>query len=166
MNRIENAGSITKYAYDAAGNRINSTFNAGTANEKQTNYLVNDAMFSQVMEERDENNVLQKRYDWSDGLAPLKVENRTASGSYQSSYFLWDNTSSTRQLTDENGNVTDSLFYDAFGNTQAGGQGNTPNNLKLNSQEQGADGLYYLRARFYNPGTGRFLSEDPLLGSD
>jgi len=25
-------------------------------------------------------------------------------------------------------------------------------------------GLYYLRARYYNPGTGRFLSRDPLDG--
>jgi hypothetical protein len=25
-------------------------------------------------------------------------------------------------------------------------------------------GLYYLRARYYNPATGRFLSRDPLVG--
>ncbi len=36
LNRVENAGNVTKYAYDAAGNRVNSTFNAGTRSQIAT----------------------------------------------------------------------------------------------------------------------------------
>ena len=42
--------------------------------------------------------------------------------------------------------------------------GSTPNNVLFNGQQQDATGLYYLRNRYYNPSTGRFLSHDPMLG--
>ncbi len=43
--------------------------------------------------------------------------------------------------------------------------GNTPNRYRFNGQQlDGASGLYYLRARYYDQGLGRFLSHDPVLG--
>jgi RHS repeat-associated protein len=44
--------------------------------------------------------------------------------------------------------------------------GSTPNNfLYSGEQYDSALGLYYLRARYYNPATGRFLAMDPYQGS-
>ena len=61
------------------------------------------------------------------------------------------------------GNIT--YAYDAFGNT-AHGLGSSPNPYQFNGQANDGTGLYFLRARYYNPGDGRFLSQDPLIGSE
>jgi RHS repeat-associated protein len=51
--------------------------------------------------------------------------------------------------------------YDAFGN-KIGSTGTTPNNYLYRGEQYDSDlGLYYLRARYYNPATGRFMSRDP-----
>jgi len=57
--------------------------------------------------------------------------------------------------------VTDTYDYDAFGN-KLNSTGTTPNNMLYRGEEFDTDlGLYYLRARYYNPLTGRFMSRDP-----
>ena len=58
--------------------------------------------------------------------------------------------------------ATDSYEYDAFGNALQT-SGSTPNNYLYRGEQFDPDlGLYYLRARYYNPATGRFLSRDPI----
>jgi RHS repeat-associated protein len=57
--------------------------------------------------------------------------------------------------------VTDSYDYDVFGN-KINSTGTTPNNYLYRGEQFDSDlGLYYLRARYYNPITGRFMSRDP-----
>ena len=57
--------------------------------------------------------------------------------------------------------VTDTYEYDAFGNALIT-TGSTPNNYLYRGEQFDPDlGLYYLRARYYNPSTGRFMSRDP-----
>jgi len=64
-------------------------------------------------------------------------------------------------LTNAAGTVTDTYEYDAFGNSFTK-QGTTPNvYLYRGEQYDPGLGLYYLRARYYNPVTGRFMSRDP-----
>ena len=54
--------------------------------------------------------------------------------------------------------------YDALGETIVNEEG-TENSIKYTGEffDESA-GLYYLRARYYNPGTGRFISEDTNRG--
>src|SRR5208283_708070 len=67
-------------------------------------------------------------------------------------------------LTDLNAVVTDNYNYDAFGNLLSS-PGPTPNNYLYRGEQYDSDlGLYYLRARYYNPQTGRLLSRDPKDG--
>jgi RHS repeat-associated protein len=69
---------------------------------------------------------------------------------------------------DAAGNVSDSYAYDAFGlmlggNPTAANPSLTP--LLHNSEMYGSgSGMYYLRARSYDPGVGRFTSVDPVAG--
>lgn len=77
-------------------------------------------------------------------------------------YYQHDQYGSTRILTDQTGSAAASYTYDANGNlTTKTGTADTP--LRWNGQTQDTDtGLYYLRARYYDPATTQFLSVDPL----
>jgi RHS repeat-associated protein len=65
-----------------------------------------------------------------------------------------------RQLTNAPGVVTDTYEYDAFG-SELNSTGSTPNPYLYRGEFFDSDlGLYYLRARWMNPLTGRFMSRD------
>jgi RHS repeat-associated protein len=60
------------------------------------------------------------------------------------------------------GAVTDTYDYDGFGNL-IGSAGTTPNVYRYQGEALDAEtGLYCLRARYYDPVAGRFLTVDPL----
>jgi RHS repeat-associated protein len=68
-------------------------------------------------------------------------------------------------LTNSAGAVTDAYEYDAFGN-MISSAGTTPNVYLYRGERYDSDlSLYYLRARWYNPVTGRFMTRDPYEGS-
>nr|WP_281292436.1 RHS repeat-associated core domain-containing protein [Terriglobus albidus] len=77
------------------------------------------------------------------------------------SNFLTDVLGSTIALTDASGTVQTQYSYDPFGNTTQSGVSST-NSLAFTGREFDVAGLYYFRARYYTPQTGRFLSEDPI----
>ncbi|MGD0832667.1 MAG: RHS repeat-associated core domain-containing protein, partial [Terracidiphilus sp.] len=77
------------------------------------------------------------------------------------SIYGYDGAGSVRQLTNLAGTVTDAYNYDAFGN-KLNSTGSTPNVYLYRGEQYDPNlNLYYLRARYYNPATGRFLSRDP-----
>jgi len=154
-------GARSSYSYDASGMRLSqAAFNATGTLTGATSYVWNG---DRVAEERDQNGVLQAVYEHGQELGPLRLR-RLKDGNWQNRFFIGDGQDSTRQLMNEAGVVTDSYFYDAFGNALNGGQGVTTNSFKYTGQQQDSNGLYYLRARYYNAGTGRFLSQDPEMG--
>jgi RHS repeat-associated protein len=53
------------------------------------------------------------------------------------------------------------VTYSAFG-AMLSETGTSPNRLKYTGREDDGTGLYYYRARYYDPEIGRFISEDPL----
>ena len=74
--------------------------------------------------------------------------------------YLYDRRSSVRALTDGNGSITASYTYDAFGNLLSS-TGSTINPYRYTGQQfDSLTGLYDLRARYYDPTSGRFLSRD------
>jgi RHS repeat-associated protein len=83
-----------------------------------------------------------------------------------SSYYGYDGLGTVRYLTDgDSGAVTDTYTYDAFGNLLST-TGYTPNAYRYTGEQWDADlGMYYLRARYYHPDTGRFWTTDTFPGS-
>ena len=76
------------------------------------------------------------------------------------SFYGYDGMGSARLLTDSTGTVTDTFDYDAWGNA-VNTTGTTPNLYLYRGEQYDSDlGLYYLRARYFNPLTGRFLTKD------
>jgi RHS repeat-associated protein len=77
------------------------------------------------------------------------------------SFYLMDGHSGVRILTDAAGNLTDTSSYDAFGNAI------DPLSSEFSYRGESFDdltGLQYLRARYYDPSNGRFLSTDAFEG--
>ena len=65
-------------------------------------------------------------------------------------------------MTNLSGAVTDTYTYDVFGNLFNPTSTGTPSNYLYRGEQYDQDlGLYYLRARNYNPLPGRFMSRDP-----
>jgi RHS repeat-associated protein len=77
-------------------------------------------------------------------------------------YLHHDQLGSTRLLTDASGKTSASFSYAPYGELE-GTTGTATTPLAFAGQYTDAEtGLQYLRARFYDPGTGQFLSRDPL----
>jgi RHS repeat-associated protein len=77
-------------------------------------------------------------------------------------WYLTDNVGSIRQLVDNAGTVQDTVTYgDSYGNNPSdSGRGAR---FKFTGREYDSEtGLYYYRARYYDPAVGRFLSQDPI----
>ena len=94
------------------------------------------------------------------GPNDIPVEQVNPDGSV--SYLYADQLGSTRVLANASGTVTATYTFDAYGNTSTHtGTATTP--LLFAAQFQDSEsGLYYLRARYYDPATAQFLSRDPL----
>ena len=79
-------------------------------------------------------------------------------------YHIRDEAESTLFILDSERNIRKSYRYDAFGRVLEE-RGDIENRLTYTGQMyDGGTGQYYLRARFYNPVTGRFLQEDVYRG--
>jgi RHS repeat-associated protein len=75
-------------------------------------------------------------------------------------YYIHNGHGDTVKLTNSSGTVTRSYAYDAFG-VSAGTAGDTNPFRYAGEYFDTEIGTYYLRARSYNPATGRFTQEDP-----
>ena len=76
--------------------------------------------------------------------------------------FHHDHLSSVAALTAHEGSTVETTKYGPFGEEIAS-TGSSENFLKYTGREHDAEiGLYYYRARYYDPEVGGFLNEDPL----
>ncbi len=169
VERRSTIASITRtvnLACDGDGQRVSKTVNGAT-----TFYLVdelNPTGYAQVLEELAVDGaqlVPFRLYAYGhDLLSQDQLFDTGTNLVWNASFYGYDGHSSTRYLTDVSGAVTDTYDYDAFGNLVA--QTGTTPNLYLYSGEQFDHdlGLYYLRARYHNPQTGRFWSMDSFEG--
>ncbi|WP_377479990.1 MAG: polymorphic toxin-type HINT domain-containing protein [Microcoleus anatoxicus] len=145
--------SGTNFVYDAFGNRV-----ASIANGVRTNYLTASAGgLPEVLMEYDAAG--QVTADYTHGLGLVSAVRNNREGFYHT-----DGIGSTRAITDSVGLITDRYTYDAFGGllNQTGTFGNSFQ--FAGEQRDGSTGLDYMRARYYDPSLGRFISKDAFSG--
>jgi RHS repeat-associated protein len=65
-------------------------------------------------------------------------------------------------MVDGSGTVVKTYGYDVYGKVTSS-SGSAPNEFDFAAQQTDPTGLQYLRARYYDPGTGTFLSRDPMM---
>jgi len=137
------------FLYDPFGRRIQKASAAGT-----TNYLYPGA---NTAEELDGGGIPVTKYTQSLSIdEPLAMR---SSGAY---FFQSDGLGSITSLSDSSGSLPSSLGYGAFGNQTYLSGPVVPSSRYTARDWNATTGLYYFRARYYDPLIGRFLSEDPL----
>ncbi len=146
------AGTWT-YTYDAFGNRIAQVFN-GT----RTDYLIDPAGIGEVVAEFAGSGSLIGHYVYGSELIG------GVPGSGGATYYAFDATGNTAQVTNASGAVVDSYSFLPFGEKTVNSQA-VVNPFTFGGQfgvmDEGT-GLYFMRHRWYDPTTGRFTQPDPL----
>ena len=187
------SGVSTDYNYDQRGNRRTASTPTGTlgygydqenrlTSLSNSNSTVSDAYAYNGVGLRTSKTVPsgdnQFTYDLAQGIplilgdgsasfvygpAGQPLEQITADGS--TLYLHHDAIGSTRLLTDAQGAVAATFAYDPYGNpTGRTGTATTPLGYAGQYTDQ-ESGLQYLRARYYDPTTGNFLTHDPLAAT-
>jgi len=91
----------------------------------------------------------------------LDLVSATDSGGNQN-YYMHNGNGSVANIMDYAGNEKASYYYEAFGLPTFTFE-NTSNYWRYTGEQRDSDSaLYYLRARYYDPASGRFLSQDPI----
>ena len=144
---------LIEYAYDPDGTRVSKTVDGALVS-----YLVDkNRPYGQVLEERDGANQLLAAYTYGKDLINMRR------GGVES-YYHYDALGSACVLSDGSESVTDEYEYQAYGVLIS--QTGTTENAYLFTGEQfdPESGLYYLRARYYDPEIGRFITRDTWRG--
>ncbi|MCC1498310.1 RHS repeat-associated core domain-containing protein, partial [Alcanivorax sp. 1008] len=145
--------STLLFDYDINGIRTSRSENGIT-----TNFVVDhNQQYAQVLAEM-EAGTTTKQYTYGDDLLSQ------SEGAGQERFFLYDGLGTTRALADGSEAVTDTYVYEAFGELLAS-TGSSDNAYRYTG-EQYDSGLdqYYLRARYYDHGVGRFTQMDSWKG--
>ncbi len=143
------------YEYDALGRRVSTTTIEGT-----TRHVYDEGW--QVIADLDANGNVVASYVWGDGIDSLLVV-KVGGASY---YPLADIQGTVWGYVDSQNNVVARWRYDAWGNI-IDERVMVPELASLRYRFQGrewsaATGLVNFRMRWYDPGTGRWLSKDPI----
>ena len=85
-------------------------------------------------------------------------------GSGTRTYYLYNGHSDVVKLTNSSGDVVKSYDYDSFGNEKNIDNNDTNVFRYCGEYFDKETGKIYLRARYYDPEIGRFISEDSYLG--
>jgi len=142
------------YVYDPGGRRIAKSYD-GQAVMK---YLYDGG---HIIAEYDATGALVHKYIYGPGVdQPIcMIDVADANATY---YYHFDGLGSVIALTDSSGAVANLYEYSIFGEVSASDP-NHPNRFLFTGREFDSEtGLYYYRARYYNPYIGRFLQTDPV----
>ncbi len=146
---------LYNFKYDGDGNRISKTVIHGKS-LKQSNYVWDvNGIIPQVLTESDGNDTTI----YTNGIGIISMIDPLR-GQF---YYQYDGLRSVRSLSDDKGSTKAIYFYDAFGQVQKK-MGSVDNDFLFAGEQMDDTGLIYLRARYYDPGVGRFITRDPFVG--
>ncbi len=150
LTGITTGGTSYSYRYDGLLNRV-----ATVANSTEKRYVVDRGT---VFAETDASGSITAYYVYGLGL----VSRITPDG--HAYFYHYDGIGSAIAITDSTGAIVNKYAYDEFGNVLKSEETIT-NPFKYVGRfgvMDDGNGLYNMRARYYDPRTGRFISKDPI----
>ncbi len=151
-NRLANAVTAShtlSFVYDAFGRRIEKNID-----DTSISFLYDN---DQVLVEYDGSGQELRRFVYGPGIdQPICMI--TAGGRY---YYHFDALGSVVALSDSGGNIAEAYAYTPYGTPSGASEIGNPyyfTGRRLDTET----GLYYYRARYYNPELGRFMQVDPI----
>ena len=139
------------FTYDAEGLRTGKTVNG-----EKTIYVWDG---DQVVMELSKGGAVQKRYIRGNDLVYADKGENT-----KKTYYVTDMHGNVVQLLDESGNVTKTYEYDSFGNeVKPEKKDENPYRYCGEYYDKETEEVY-LRARYYEPSVGRFITRDTYTG--
>ena len=154
LTQVADGTQTTQYLYNGLGQRV-----ARIENGVRTNYLIDPhGILPQVVAETDNTGNLIAYYVYDGAGLVAKI---TSANEYY--FYHYDGLGSTVAITDSTGDVVNTYAYSPYG--LVGGQETVTNSFKyigrFGVMDEG-NGLYYMRARYYDPEVGRFINKDPI----
>jgi RHS repeat-associated protein len=154
-------GVVVAYFYDALDRRVRKDITATDASVATTAYIYDGEdiimEFTGVDVGVNELTLTSRYTHGPDRDQPLAVERGGVTFFYHA-----DRLGSIRKLTDAAGVTVNAYEYDSFGKRLAATEA-VPQPYSFTGREFDPEsGLYYYRARTYDPNAGRFMQEDPL----
>ncbi len=150
--------TTTTYTYDGLNKRLQAS--TGSQASKKTNYLWDiRSGLPRIALERDGNGSLLRRYVYGAKRISMTTGNKVY-------YFHYDPLGSVTNLTSSTGATEWTDSYEPYGlihtEVKNDSRGAPATFMKFAGEYLDPTGLYHLRARQYDPSTGRFTTQDPL----
>jgi RHS repeat-associated protein len=147
---LPGSGGTVTFKYDPLGRRIYKSSSLGT-----TVFSYNGSRLAETV---NSNGGVVARYIQGVGIDEPLAELQSGA----TSYYEADGLGSVTSLTSAAGAVANTYTYDSFGK-QTASSGSVTNPFRYTGREFDMEtNLSYNRARYFDPSTGRFLSEDPI----
>jgi RHS repeat-associated protein len=148
---------LYNFEYDGDGNRIGKTIMHGKSTQSIEYVLDVNSVLPQVLTESDKKGTTIHTY----GLDLISMTDPQR-GEF---YYHHDGLGSVRSLSDSKESIKTIYLYDAFGQLRKE-MGHVDNDFLFTGEQMDDEtGLIYLRARYYDPSVGRFITRDPILGN-
>jgi len=152
--RVVSPTNTANYRYDGLGSRVEKEVISSSTTVSRYVYDNED-----ILLELNGSNAIVARYTHGPGIdEPLIMEKNS-----QSFYYHADGLGSITEITNQSGTVAQRYAYSSFGKIESQLDANFVQPYAYTSREFDTEtGLYFYRARSYDPTTGRFLQEDPI----
>jgi RHS repeat-associated protein len=146
-----NGALVATYGYDGQGRRVRKTLASGTAEH----YVYDED--DPLLDLSGTGSVLAE-YTYYPGtdLAHSVLRGTTRY------YYATDDQGTVLALVNASGSVVNQYRYDPFGGSESATEGATNRLRWIGREWDASSGLYYVRARWYDPTLQRFVSEDPV----
>ena len=147
---LPGSGGTVTFKYDPFGRRIYKSSSAGTS------IFAYDG--ANLIEETNAAGAVVARYAQNLNIDEPLVMLRSGT----TSYYQADGLGTVTSLSNGAGTLAQTYSFDSFGN-QTASSGSLINPFRYAGREFDSEStIYYMRARYFDPATGRFLNEDPV----
>jgi RHS repeat-associated protein len=153
----------TRSFYDAFGRRIQTTLSKNGQPPETVQYLYEGSQALGEIRNGSLSHRLLTGLSLDETIARIAIQTNGQPSSANSRTYLTDALNSViAQLNAEGNAVANSYAYSPYGESQTIGVDGTSNSNQYTSRENDNTGLYFYRARYYDPVIKRFINEDPI----